>query len=64
MNDKTFASVTAGYLGSGSGNTGGDYYHGIRRSFAYVEHRLSRRSAGPAARRELHGQQLQQLHGG
>jgi len=34
INDKTFASITSGYLGSGSGNTGGDYYHGIRRSFA------------------------------
>ncbi len=34
MNDKTFISVTAGFLGADSGTTGGDYYHGIRRSFA------------------------------
>jgi hypothetical protein len=47
--------------GSGSGNTGGDYYHGIRRH-SRREHRLPRRSAGPAARRELYGQQLQQFH--
>jgi outer membrane receptor protein involved in Fe transport len=34
VNNKTFASFTAGYLGAGSGNTGGDYYHGVRRGFA------------------------------
>src|SRR6185503_12480869 len=33
VNDKTFASVTSGFLGSGSGNTGGDYNHNIRRVF-------------------------------
>ena len=34
VNAKTFASMTAGYLGAGSGNTGGDYYHGVRRTFS------------------------------
>ncbi len=34
VNDKTFASVTAGFLGSGAGSTGGDYYRGIRRTFS------------------------------
>jgi outer membrane receptor protein involved in Fe transport len=33
VNSKTFASITAGFLGSGAGNTGGDYNHNIRRVF-------------------------------
>ena len=33
VNNRMYANVTAGYLGYGSGNKGGDYYHGTVRSF-------------------------------
>jgi len=34
MNNKTYANVTSGFLNYGSGSKGGDFYHGIRRSFS------------------------------
>jgi outer membrane receptor protein involved in Fe transport len=34
IDNKTYANVTGGYLGANSRDTGGDYYHGIRRTFS------------------------------
>jgi outer membrane receptor protein involved in Fe transport len=34
VNDRMYSNITAGYYFDGSGTRGGDYYHGIRRTFA------------------------------
>ncbi len=34
IDNKTYANVTGGYLGAFSKDTGGDYFHGIRRTFS------------------------------
>jgi outer membrane receptor protein involved in Fe transport len=33
IDTRTYANFTGGYLDARSGNTGGDYYHGVRRTF-------------------------------
>lgn len=34
LSPKTYTNFTTGYLSSGSGSKGGDYYHGVRRTFS------------------------------
>ena len=34
IDTKTYANITGGYLGADSKDTGGDYYHGVRRTFS------------------------------
>jgi len=34
ISNKMYANITSGYLNYGSGSIGGDYYHGIRRTFS------------------------------